>query len=102
MSKVIALLLLGLAVFYWSLTQRYKSLAVRAGRSRCKEAGVQFLDHTVVHDKKSLIKDSQGNWRVARKYLFEFTSTGEQRYQGTVVLIGNYVAEIELEPYSIN
>lgn len=102
MGKVIALLLLGLAVYYWSLTQKYKSLAVRAGRNRCKEAGVQFLDHTVVHHKKSLIKDSKGNWRIARKYLFEFTSTGEQRYQGSVILIGNFVAETELEPYSLN
>ncbi|MCW8879724.1 MAG: DUF3301 domain-containing protein [Kangiellaceae bacterium] len=102
MSKVITLLLLGLAVYYWSLTQKYKSIAVRAGRSRCNEAGVQFLDHTVVHHNKKLIKDSKGNWRIARKYLFEFTSTGEQRYQGSVILIGSYVAETELEPYSIN
>jgi hypothetical protein len=36
-----------------------------------------------------------------RSYQFEFTSTGEQRYQGLLVLQGMNLKSIELETYKL-
>ncbi|MGX5172778.1 DUF3301 domain-containing protein [Aliikangiella sp. IMCC44653] len=102
MSKIIALLFIGLGVFYWSKTQKLKQAAMYASRKRCKEAGVQFLDHSVVQRKISLAKDKLGRWGLQRVYYFEFTSTGEHRYQGTVTAHGHYIVDVELEAYSLN
>ncbi|TQV74637.1 DUF3301 domain-containing protein [Aliikangiella marina] len=102
MSKVITLIILGVLAYYWWVTQQLKATALRAARQRCQQAGVQLLDHTVVQSKLRLIKDSRNRWRIERRYNFDFTSTGEHRYHGTVSLLGGYVASIELEPFSIN
>lgn len=102
MSKVITILLLGFAAYYWSQTQKLKALAIQAVRRRCREAGVQFLDHTVVHHRRRIRRDEQGRLGLEREYLFDFTSTGESRYQGKVILFGKSVVGIELEAFPIN
>lgn len=102
MSKVITLILLGLFAYYWWITQKLKTLALRAARQRCQQAGVQLLDHTVVQSKLRLTKDNRNHWRLERQYSFDFTSTGEHRYHGKVALLGGYVASVELDAFSIN
>ena len=102
MSKVITILLLILAGLYWAQTQKLKAMAIDRARKRCKESGVQFLDHTVVHSGKKLVKDQSGRWRLQRVYLFEFTSSGENRYQGKVIFLGSHPASTELEAFPIN
>ncbi len=56
MSKVITILLLILAGLYWAQTQKLKAMAIQMARKRCKESGVQFLDHTVVHTGKRIMR----------------------------------------------
>lgn len=102
MSKVIGILTIVMIAFYWSHTQKLKTLALRAGKKRCDEAGVQLLDHSVVQNKLAFAKDSSGRWRLHREYLFDFTSTGEQRYSGRVIMQGFLVVTTELEPFTIN
>lgn len=102
MAKVIGILSLVLVVLYWSHTQRLKQLAVTAARKRCREAELQFLDYTVVLNKLSFRRDKCGRWCLQREYQFDFTSTGEQRYQGKVIVQGHYVVAVELEAYLIN
>lgn len=102
MSKVISLLVLAFVVYYWSYSQKLKQLAVQAARKRCLDVGVQFLDQTVVQTRISFAKDANKRWRTQRKYLFDFTSTGEQRYQGQVIIQGAFVVDVELQAYSIN
>lgn len=102
MSKVIAIIALGLIAYYWSYTQKLKACAVRGAKKRCNEAGVQFLDHTVVYHKMRWFKNASGQRRIQREYLFDFTSTGEQRYVGKVYLQAHHIASVDLGTYSIN
>ncbi len=102
MSKVITLLILGFIGWYWSYSQKIKQLALRASVKRCKEAEVQFLDHSVVLHRIGFRKNKANRWKMIREYRFEFTSTGENRYIGRVILQGHYVVSSELEPYSLN
>jgi len=102
MSKVVTLLVLGLVAWYWSYSQKLKQLALRASKKRCDEADVQFLDHSVVLHRIGFRKNPAKQWRMIREYRFEFTSTGENRYVGRIVLQGPYVVSSDLEPYSLN
>lgn len=102
MSKVITLLLLGLVAWYWSYSQKIKQLALRASINRCKQAGVQFLDHSVVLHQIRFLKDKTKKWKLVREYHFEFTSTGENRYTGRVIMQSHHLMSSELEPYNIN
>jgi len=102
MSKVITLLLLAFLAWYWSYSQKIKQLALRASVKRCNEAGVQFLDHSVVLHRISFAKNQAKRWKMIREYRFEFTSTGENRYTGRVIMQSHHVVSSELEPYSLN
>jgi len=102
MSKVIAIITLGLIAYYWSYTQKLKSIALRAAKNRCNESGVQFLDHTVVYNQFKWQKNANGQKRLFREYLFDFTSTGEQRYQGRILLQAHHIVSVELDPFSLN
>jgi len=102
MSKVITIIALGLIAYYWAVTQKLKATALHGARQRCREAGVQLLDHTVVQNKLRLVKDQNSRWRVERTYCFDFTSTGEHRYHGKIILQGGFIVNAELEAFSIN
>ena len=102
MSKVIAIIILGLIAYYWSYTQKLKGYAIRGAKIRCDKAGIQFLDHTVVYNKMCWQKNALGKRRLQREYLFDFTSTGEERYVGKVYLQAHHVVDVELGAYSIN
>lgn len=102
MIKVVYLIGFGLIVYYWSLTQKLKQVALKAAYVRCKEAGVQLLDHTVVHSKLRLRTMVGRGLCCQREYSFEFTSTGEERYLGRVIIHGGQVVSTELSAYLIN
>ena len=102
MSKVVTLLVLGLVAWYWSYSQKLKQLALRASVKRCKDADVQFLDHSVVLHRVGFRKNPSNQWKMIREYRFEFTSTGENRYVGRIILQGAYVVSSDLEPYNLN
>ena len=44
-------------------------------------------------------RDQHGNLAWRRRYEFEFTSTGETRHRGLLILIGSSVRSLELEPH---
>ncbi|MDQ7049547.1 MAG: DUF3301 domain-containing protein [Enterobacterales bacterium] len=102
MSKVISLLLLGFIAWYWSYSQKLKQLALGVSIKRCNEAGVQFLDHSVVLHRIGFRKNTSNKWKMIREYRFEFTSTGEHRYIGRIILQGHHLVSTELEPYNLN
>ncbi|MDH5433472.1 MAG: DUF3301 domain-containing protein [Gammaproteobacteria bacterium] len=102
MSQLFLLGFIVLLVYYWNHTQKLKQIAIRAGRHRCHEAGVQFLDHTVVQSKITMVRDKKGGWYFARLYEFDFTSTGETRYQGRIKIIKHRVVDVDLDAFAIN
>ncbi len=102
MSKVITLLLLGFIGWYWSYSQKIKQLALRASLNCCKKSDVQFLDHSVVLHRIGFRKNQSNQWKLIREYHFEFTSTGENRYLGRVIMQGHHLVSTELEPYTLN
>ena len=74
---------------------------MRAGREACKRYGLQFLDDTVSFARLRLARDDEGRLKLARTYTFEFTETGNTRRHGAIVMLGQDLRDIQLEPYTI-
>lgn len=66
---------------------------------RCETLGLQLLDDTVQLHRLKPVKNGAGNWVLERRYRFEFTSTGSQRYAGVATFVGRQFAGWQLPPY---
>ena len=84
---------------YWWRAHGMKERALNATRRHCREMEVELLDDTVVLKGCWLKRDGARRWHMWRSYLFEFTTTGEQRYSGRIVLLGDRVETIQLAPH---
>ena len=86
----------------WYKNLAYKDLAYQAALNFCREADVQLLDQTVYLRSMRPMKNSQQLWRLRRHYQFEFTSTGSDRYKGSVTLLARQVIDIQLAAHRLH
>lgn len=91
-----------LGVVYWLRARDLKQLAlVRAGQ-HCKDLDLQLLDESVVLKSIKPQRNIRGKFCFVRSYQFDFTSNGEDRYQGIIHLANKKVLRITLEPHRID
>ena len=90
------------SLFYWFDGIRAKENATQHAKNACKKVLIEFLDDTVLIKKVRLRRNTQGQIAIYREYEFEFSSTGELRYKGQVRLLGQYLVDVEMEPYKFN
>ncbi len=102
MSKILFLLAGGVFVFYWWRSQQIKDKAYQAVLTHCYKADLELLDGNIALAKQGFERDKNGKLHWLRYFQFEFTSTREHRYKGTVVMAGFHLVDISLEPYHIN
>ena len=88
MNSLLFLIALALLVWFWQLNLRYRELAIRLVKGACAEMKLQLLDQTVAMARFSLRRD--GNRRIVgvRKYSFEVSSNGADRFTGAIILQG--------------
>jgi hypothetical protein len=101
MWELAALLAIGGGVLLWIDSLKARERAVRAGRSACERYELQFLDDTVSFARMRLARNHDGQLRIARTYTFEFSDTGNNRRHGAVMMLGDQVQDLHLEPYRI-
>jgi hypothetical protein len=101
MWELAALIGIFLLVLFVLDSLRSRERAVRAGREACKRYELQFLDDTVSFARLRLGRDDEGRLKLARTYTFEFTETGNTRRHGAIVMLGQDLRDIQLEPYTI-
>ena len=99
--SIVFLLLLAALGWYWSDSMRALEIARRAGKRACDEANVQFLDDTVASIALALVRDDSGRRVLRRTYRFEFSETGNSRLEGSLVVLGNRIESVTMEPYQI-
>ncbi len=95
---IICLLLLGV---YWSSSMKAREIAFMAAATHCRQMDVFLLDDYAALTGQWLRRDAAGRIKVWRSFQFEFSSTGADRYQGKVVMLGREVVSIQMEPYKI-
>jgi hypothetical protein len=99
LDDLILIALLLCAYLYWFNGQKAKEIALKAVRTHCLSLEVQMLDEYVALNSILLKRDRAGKIRLQRIFLFEFSSTGNERYNGTCIMLGRRVESIQMEPY---
>ena len=100
-ASLLALLVIAILGWYWMHSIRILEIARDAGRQSCIKDEVQFLDDTVASTSLALARDTSGRRILRRTYRFEFTETGNNRRDGEVVMLGDRVESVTMEPYQI-
>jgi hypothetical protein len=98
-TGLLGLLLLVAFLAYALVAIRSKERARSVVHEYCHRQGLVLLDDTVVLKRLSIQRSSDGRIALRRRYRFEFTSDGELRYSGEVVLSGRHVLSITADAY---
>ena len=102
LNDIILLCVMCLAYVYWFNAEKAKEIALATARDHCLAMEVQMLDGYVALNGLWLKRDKAGKMQLRRSFLFEFSSTGNERYNGTVLMLGQKVESIYMEPYRID
>jgi hypothetical protein len=86
LNDIILIGVVCLAYLYWFNAQKAREIALRAAMDHCLEMEVQMLDGYVALNGIWLKRDNAGKILLHRLFLFEFSSTGNERYNGTVLM----------------
>ncbi len=89
-------------IMLWWNAQGVKHIALTATKNYCKKMDVLLLDDGLVLRGFWLKRDARGNLRLWRSYTFEFSSTGHERYNGQIILLGRFVENMHLDPHRLN
>ncbi len=89
----------GFVVWYWWRSKAIKDYVLQAARDYCKAMDVMLLDDAVYLRGLWFKRDDRGSLRVWRRFLFDFTTTGEERYMGRIIMLGPRIIQRELEPH---
>jgi hypothetical protein len=95
---LIAMVSLG---WFWLNSLRILELARKAGKQACINADVQFLDDTVAGNELAFARNDRGRRVLRRTYCFEFSETGNSRLEGQVIMLGDKIESVTMDPYQI-
>ena len=76
-----------------------RTRAIGLGRQACERDHLQFLDETVLCTRTRPARDADGRVRLRRMYRFEFSDDGMHRRAGRLVLLGDELETLELDPF---
>ena len=91
-------LLAVIAAVVWLFLDGIKAreIAIAAARRACEAEDLQLLDDTVESSGLRLRRDDEGQVRLWRVHRFEFSDSGNNRLQGSVVTHGHRVVAVNV------
>ena len=101
LNDVAFLFCLLLACYWVYAAFQVREIALQAVKQQCKYYDLQLLDQSISIKAVWFKRDSSGNLRFWRSYKFEFSSTGTDRYQGMIVMLGRVVTSVTFDTYRI-
>jgi len=101
LTKLLLLILVGVIAVYWWQSGLFKGRARELAAAHCRQLGLQLLDQSMVITAIRPVLGRGGRIEFRRTYQFEFSSTGDQRYQGELVMEAMHLKSIELEAYKL-
>lgn len=93
-----ALLILALLVWLWQDTQQARERAILTARRTCHDQQLQLLDGTVSLQRLRPGRCHSGRFCLQRTFVFEYSTSGDDRQQGFVLMNGPSVAMVGLAP----
>ena len=106
MPTLLILMILGSSAFaFWSAGRAAAERAEAVGRNACRAAGVQLLDESVHALGLRLCRHDNGWLGLERTFRFDYSSNGEDRRVGRLVLRGDrlvyFSGPVTTTPHSI-
>jgi len=101
LGNLVALGLVGFTALYLWRSGEYTGRARQLARAHCEQLELQLLDDSMVITRIWPMRSNTGRLMFRRNYRFEFASTGDRRYRGSLVLEGLHLGHIELETYKL-
>lgn len=101
MTLVDSMVIVGLGFLGWIFWRQLavRELALRHALAVCERQGLQLLDQSIGLSGVSFQRRPSGSLCLTRKFQFEFTSTGERRYTGRIIMAGQTVLSTELDAF---
>ena len=94
--EIISLIVLGLLAWLWLDSIKVRDIGIRAAKVACHSEGFQLLDDTVSIARVALTRDGDGAAALRRVYNFDYTDTGDNRRNGSLVMIGSRVLVVNI------
>ena len=101
LADVLWVAALVIAAAVWWHGQGIKSRAAGHARRYCQQHDLQWLDEALVLRRLWPARSQSGSLALERTYCFEFSSTGEYRYRGTVTMLGYYLKSIDAQAHHL-
>ncbi len=98
LTAIIVLAVFGVVVLTWSNVRAAAEIATYHGRKACEASGVQWLDHTVMLEHLRLRRAPDGWIRALRRYRFDYSTDGHDRYRGHLELHGDRLQWVRMPP----
>ncbi|WP_114765174.1 DUF3301 domain-containing protein [Vibrio rhodolitus] len=95
-TDLLAILLLCLVCMLFWQQRRQSELAKIAIQRKCDQLDLQLISTAL---KAHKIKTPDGVWRWHTVYQFEFSSLGDDCYQGELTMIGFQIVHFHLPPH---
>lgn len=99
--EIFWLILFAILVWYFWDTLNVKELALQHVKNYAAKENIQVLDEVVSSAKLRFRRNKAGHLEWVRHFSFEFSSRGDVRYKGVIVMCGKKMTDISLEPYEV-
>ncbi|MGB1239120.1 MAG: DUF3301 domain-containing protein [Pseudomonadales bacterium] len=102
LADLFMIAVIGAGLYYWFSAQKVRELALATARAHCQKMDLQLLDGSVSLRSLGIKRGRSGTLALVRKYRFEFSSTGAERYNGHLSMLGQKVIDIDLQAHRIS
>lgn len=97
MNILLLLAVIAGLIGFWIEATPAREQMLRSCRRVCEEMNVQLLDQTVALARLRLDRGLDGRLLLRRRYAFEFSISGADRWRGTAELRGRHIESIHME-----
>ena len=101
MMEWIIFIIVAVVLWIWWDGLGAKELAHAEGKRLCLQSEVLFLDDTVVLRRLRLSRNRAGRIGLYRRFVFEFTSDGGERYHGFIDMLGDDILQTHMDTFRI-
>ena len=96
--EILSLVIFAALAWLWLDSLKAREVAVRAARAACAAEELLLLDDTVAIASLKPMRDGDGHVKLQHAYNFEYSDTGNNRLNGSVVLLGHRVTLLNVGP----
>lgn len=95
-GDLLAILVIAIFCFLFWQQRKQSELAKQAIKRKCDQLNLQLVS---VAFSGHRIRTREKHWRWHTIYDFEFSSMGDDCYQGELIMVGFYISQFRLPPH---